>query len=266
MDLINTLDNELKEKHLSDLEKMRYIYLRFCELFHFDSKWSAADIIEDKKLEDSIFYRKIDLENIDDFSIICRSGAYEVISPLIRELTNLHTNIISLGNHFYTEVTDDYNNRWKLDPMYGDMPRVKLGILPTGMYYVKKRGVRLEEYDFDFRYMDPDLGYRFIKRSEYETKIMSPSQYGAAKEVGELLDTTKVNKHFTDASYFIHIFPQLMSIPFEDIVDKDLVFHRIVNIEDECIQFELTKEKGLYTFKKITPERYEEVAKRLVYR
>ena len=57
-----------------------------------------------------------------------------------------------------------------------------------------------------------------------------------------------------------------MSIPLEDIVDKDLVFHRIVNIEDRCAQFELTKENGLYTFKEITPERAEEVAKRLVYR
>ena len=44
MNLLAKLDNELKDKNLTDFEKVRYIYLRTCELFSFDNVTTTVKI------------------------------------------------------------------------------------------------------------------------------------------------------------------------------------------------------------------------------
>lgn len=278
MDLINLLHNEMKDKHLSDLERMRYIYLRVCELFHFDTKWIVADIAGDPKLESKLAKKKIDLERIDDFSVICHTVSREVLFKLIREFTSYEARVAGNGYHSSLEVKDNYNNRWTLDPVYGDMAKVKLGIIPTGMAYTKKRGIILNDKDVDFGYIDVDLGYRFVKKESYKYLIQSADEKEIARQVGELLSRKDVRYHFMESDYFIDLFPAIACQNTEKIIDKDLSIHRIITLDKEysdCIstildrhngRFELRENDGECVFEEIDEARYNKLTKELVYR
>ena len=43
MDLLETLHDELKDRHFSEEEKMLYIYLRTCQEFSFDDRFFYLD-------------------------------------------------------------------------------------------------------------------------------------------------------------------------------------------------------------------------------
>ena len=52
MNLIEQLSKELSTLHLNDFEKARYIYLRCCEIFSFDSRYTYASFFDDDKIRD----------------------------------------------------------------------------------------------------------------------------------------------------------------------------------------------------------------------
>ena len=59
MNVIETVNEELKGRHLTDLEKLRLIYIRNCKLFSFDYRWFYTDILKDKKTKRQIEDRVI---------------------------------------------------------------------------------------------------------------------------------------------------------------------------------------------------------------
>ena len=50
MDVLNLIDSELRDMHLNDFEKVRYIYLRTCELFYFDMRYHFNEYISKRTL------------------------------------------------------------------------------------------------------------------------------------------------------------------------------------------------------------------------
>ena len=64
MDVIGTIDSELKTKNYNEFQKLRYIYIRGCQLFYFDSRWTFAKKFDDTELLKAIADRKIDLTNV----------------------------------------------------------------------------------------------------------------------------------------------------------------------------------------------------------
>ena len=264
MDIIELIDKELASKHLSELEKLRYIYLRCCDLFHFDTRWVVAGYLNDDKMEKGIINEPIDLRNLEDFSTICFKISL-ILKGLINEFTDYNVRTIRTETHAYNEVSDN-KNRFKIDPSYGDMPRVKLNIIPTGMSYLKKDGITLIEKDSDFGEMDKELGFHFVDRERYPLLIKTTDPKEAAIEIGKLLRKTNAQYHFTDASHFLDLFYILCRQRLENVVDKNLQMHRLVTINDSGEQFELCKKDGFYDFSMISQDRFDYVDKVLRYK
>jgi len=49
MDLLKIINDELAKLHLTEFEKVRYIYLRTCELFSFDARYNFTGLFEDNE-------------------------------------------------------------------------------------------------------------------------------------------------------------------------------------------------------------------------
>ena len=58
MNVISTLEQELKDKNYTDVQIMRYIYIRCCELFHFDKAWYYANYTFDTTSKKELKYRR----------------------------------------------------------------------------------------------------------------------------------------------------------------------------------------------------------------
>ena len=89
MDVLNLIDSELRNMHLSDFERVRYIYLRTCELFYFDMRYYFNKYIS-KRVLSKITKKEIDLTNVDDFRVICHTYSEYVLKKLINEFTNIY--------------------------------------------------------------------------------------------------------------------------------------------------------------------------------
>ena len=55
MDVLQLLDNELKDKNNWSLEeKVRYLYIRICELFSYDSRYRLFLKLYPEKVEEKV--------------------------------------------------------------------------------------------------------------------------------------------------------------------------------------------------------------------
>jgi len=155
MDLLTMLDYELSKKHLNDFEKVRYIYLRTCELFSFDARYDYTSLFLDDLLYESIIKRKIDIRSVNDFLVVCHSYSREVLIKLIRELTTAQVEAYG-DSHSYVK----YQANWLLDATYGDLARVKLGLETRGFEKFPQDKELLSE-------VDSILGYKPKSKMEY---------------------------------------------------------------------------------------------------
>ena len=261
MDVINTLNYEISERHLTEIEKLRYIYLRCCQLFYFDSRYSFNEVWNDG-LGERISKRKIDLENVNDFSVICHSISKKVLKPLIEELIGLDCYVEGTKGHSYLEVEDSDGFIWSLDPSFGDLSRMKLDIYPTGM---------TGGYSDDRREMmniDSDLGFEYKTKRDYLSLIEDIStKREKLRMIGYILDSTNAKYNYSDANYFLMM--MLSFCPFEanTYSDKDYHFHKLVNISndnyDGSLFYDLSKYNQKYSLKEIDEDKYLSLVKRL---
>lgn len=138
MDVFSTLSKELDTKSgLSLEEQKRYLYIRICQLFSYDSRLSFLDLLGPRKtdLKNEILNKKIDLTNENDF-IGCCSSISLAYSNVLYELLNVKADRVGSG-HFWVESESPYG-RIKADPTLGDLTRAKLGIETKGYALVNK--------------------------------------------------------------------------------------------------------------------------------
>ena len=144
MDVLNLIDSELRNMHLSDFERVRYIYLRTCELFYFDMRYHFNKYIS-KRLLSKITKKEIDLTNVDDFRVICHTYSEYVLKKLINEFTNIDV-IIHSGGHSFLTINDKNGCSWDLDATLGDLSRVKIGIKPNGFTCIESWSYNYYDY------------------------------------------------------------------------------------------------------------------------
>ena len=159
MNLLNLLEDEIKDKHLNNFEKVRYIYLRTCELFYFDARYYYVEQFN-KNLYKQIINKKIDITNVDDFLVICHSYSKYVLLKLINELTTANVSLQS-GLHSFVEYKDDSGSVWNLDATLGDLSRIKVGIKPNGF-------TCRESWNFNYQdvidEIDEIIGYKYKEK------------------------------------------------------------------------------------------------------
>lgn len=259
MNLIQTLDDELRYVKLDDFEKARYIYLRCCEIFSFDARWFYTDVLGDTELHNKILNKTFDLENIDDELVICHSFSRYILKPLLDNLTKLNCRLVNNGSHSFV-VMDSYGQEWRLDATLGDMARVKLN-LPT-----KGFDCGISEYDILLDEIDLNLGYSNMTKDDYERRTNGNSFTDSIENIGYILSDSKAKYHFTDMTYLY----DMLSIAYNDdpytYFDKDYNFHRLVEVNGEYSFFDLSKVNGEYKMNKITSNEYKRLSKSLYYK
>ncbi len=203
MNLVERMNDELRGRRLSEFEKMRYIYLRCCEIFSYDARWNyftffPINII--RQIENKI----LDLHNVNDTLVICHSFSKSVLKPLLDIFTTVDSKVVG-EEHSYVEAKSE-GKTWNLDATYGDFARVKMGI--------GTEDFNVEDEHEDFSLLDESLGFRHVPEGKYSAdKDKEPGEI--MKSVAGAISTSDCRFHYTDV-LFLYIY-------MTDSLDQDTV-------------------------------------------
>lgn len=243
MDLLKLLDEELSKKHLTEFEKVRYIYLRTCELFSFDAKYNSASLF-DENLYNAILNRKIDIRNVNNFLVVCHSYS-DALIKLIRELTTAQVELHQ-GAHSYVYYYEKDYTIWHLDATYGDMSRVKLNL---GTYGFSSGGLYSREKLIE---IDETMGYQTKSKLEYLKEIDVSSKEAIFKSINILLKNSKCKKEFSDALFFVEwLLLGINCCEYNNstYVGEDFNFHEIFSLPYNEELFCLSRSNNGYELK-----------------
>lgn len=165
MNVLDLLTNELKDKNWTTEEKARYLYLKSCELFSYDKRYNFSNLEACERFCFSkITNRQIDLENVTDNRVICKSHAREVISKIMLEILGIECRDLGRG-HSWTTFNDGKRNVEADATISSDLARVKMGL--------NTKGYRPNEKEYFFyeklKEIDKTIGY--IKTDYENTTI-----------------------------------------------------------------------------------------------
>jgi hypothetical protein len=257
MNLLETIDDELRYRHLNDFEKARYIYLRCCELFSFDIRWNYSFITHDYKLNEALKNKRFDIENIDTDLVICYSFTPDILKRLINEFTTLDCSVKNELGHVFLNM--DYNGHtWKLDATdNSDLARVKLNLQTTDFKSA------IPDYELILDEIDLNLGYSNLDIDYYKRQVSGNSFTDCIENAGYILRDSKAKYHFADA---ILVYSLLMSKYCEGhntYFDKDYNSHKLMKVTGEYSFFDLCKDDGEYKLKRIEANDYKKLTKTL---
>lgn len=258
MNLLETIDDELRYRHLNDFEKARYIYLRCCELFSFDVRWKYSFITNDYKLNDELKNKRFDIENIDTDLVICYSFTRDILKRLINEFTILDCSVKDELGHVFLNMECD-GHTWKLDATdNGDLARVKLN-LPTVDFKSS-----IPDYELILDEIDLNLGFDILDEAYYQRQVAGNSFTDCIENAGYVLGNSKAKYHFSDVML---LYSLLMSKYCESshttCFDKDYKSHKLIEVTGEYSFFDLCKDDDEYKLKRITSNEYKRLTKTL---
>ena len=256
MNVLETINTELKDRHLTDFEKVVYIYNRCMKIFHFDSRWFYTGVWDDSDLSKLIWNRKINLENVSDFAVICRSFSSQVLAPLINNFTSDGCDLILGETNNFVEYTDHNGMIWKLDAAHGDFARGKIDLAPNGFTTV---GINDQFDEACF-----DLGFEFKTAKDYRDTIDADNFTDMYRQIGFLLDSTEAKYHYTDANFLVQMLAYLFMHCGATYLDRDYHFHNLIETCDREAYFDLSKDDEYYSLKEIDKEKYNYLTKILV--
>jgi len=197
MNLLDFIDSELKNMHLNNFEKVRYIYLRTCELFYYDARYYYVEQFN-KKLYKQIVNKEVDITSVDDFSVICHSYSKYVLLKLIKELTTANV-LLQSGSHSLVEYKDDSGSIWILDATLGDLSRVKVRLKSTGF-------ICRESWNFNYQHIldevDETLGYKYKEKKDFIKLLNLNSFTDLINSINNLINNSKLD-NFTDVLFFV---------------------------------------------------------------
>lgn len=249
MNLIEQLSKELSTLHLNDFEKARYIYLRCCEIFSFDSRYTYASFFDDDKIRNKILNNRFNPEDIKDTRCVCTSFS-PLVKYLIDLLTSLNSNVVYINKHCFL-ILDYKGKEWILDATLGDIVRVKLD-LPTQGFTLDRLKVEREPLVKD---IDMSLGFGNKTNDDYTKLITGNTLTENVESIGKILSNSKAKYHFSDVEFLLD---EVLGCSGYDgdvnpyIGDK-YDFHRLIHINrnDEYSFFDISKEDTEYTLKRI---------------
>lgn len=273
MNVLELLDSEIRNQDWSLDEKARYLYIRSCQMFSYDPRFSVCD----GDLEYDIRYRLIDLEDVDDFRVVCTSFEREVFSTLLRELLGIDA-IVHGSGHAWTVFNNGKRTIRADATNYYDISRIKFGLKtygykPQERYYDFEQ--QLTEMDKKIGYIDSNYNSIFLKDknknlfNEYleycqqNNEIVNDDDFSVYKmnTIRELFNDFSDVPDFSDVDYYISY---LFNIFFgEDILlqsailyeqsDDDWDFVNIypIRLTDDIRYYILHKVDGRFRFYEI---------------
>lgn len=295
MNVLETLENELKEKNWDNGTKARYLYLRCCELFSFDVRYNYYKYLEDfgSEIEAklSLLNRKIDLENVLDFRVVCTSYSKEVYSKLSKELLGIPCTVSKPGaSHVFPTFLEPINGIYQLeaDATKSDLAREKMGLKTTGYMAVDDRfrkgfQARLEKIDDTIGYRKQGYANEVLKQQAgqyYQDFLLNHNTDNREMVLDTMYEIKKVFEGFggfsiySDAKFCMNHLQELylkklgytneMEIPlfqFRDNYEIDFIDLYPIKVENERIFFALEKDE--YVFHKIKESEAKQYMKKM---
>lgn len=224
MNLLNIFEEELSKLHLTEFEKVRYIYLRTCELFSFDARYNFTELFPDKDFYQQLINRRIDITNSTDFLVVCHSYSRDILLRLIREFTEANVTLHN-GLHTFVEYKTRNGQLWTLDGTNGDLARVKMDLDTRGFNGEINSKEILFETDFI-------IGYKQKNKMEYLKQIDISSLREIFNSINKILQNSKCKREFSDAFFLVEYL--LYGINFYEFntscyVGENYSFHQIFN-------------------------------------
>lgn len=274
MNVLSVLSDELSDKEWDIKEKTRYLYLRSCELFSYDSRlWLYEDYYDDVEYVEEIMNHIIDLENMIDNRVVCTSHA-KALAEIYKKLLNKNCNLTGTA-HAWIMFNQGKIRMTADGTISSDLARVKMSLSTKGYIPFNKNS----SFDADIKEIDKKIGY--IKE-EYEDFYIKKRVEGLEDEF------ISYSKDFDSDEYFIYkiytikeMFEKYNLDSFSDcefcisylmkkMIEKDPrnlgtvnlfdgEFQKLINIylfkyKDERIYFVLEKVNGKYCFYEITED------------
>ena len=203
MNLLEMLHEELSDKNWSTEEIARYLYIRSCEIFSYDPRYKFKNFLKDD-CANSILNREIDLTNLEDNYVTCKSYAKFVLPKLMKELADIDVEVygkIHFGNSFFMN-----NEKMDVDASGDcDIARVKMGLSTYGY------APFLPYQDFFEKLKRIDQKINYIKDDYQEIVINSYIKDNVSKQVlkdkleaiSNFLKQYSKIKYFSDAQFCI---------------------------------------------------------------
>jgi len=164
MNVLQVLDNELKNKNWTLDEKKRYLYIRSCQLLTYDTRhyfvsdYEFAPMIRSaSRILESIHTNEIDLEKMKDNRVDCYAWA-RAYQRMQKELLNAKSEVVDniYGDHawlFFGHTADATSD--------SDLTRMKMGLESYGY----NLSIRENKFVYDelssqkLKKMDRNIGY-----------------------------------------------------------------------------------------------------------
>lgn len=203
MNVLDILTKELKNKNWSTEEIARYVYIRSCEIFSYDSRYKFSKLFKDDYAT-SILNREIDLTNIEDNYVTCKSYSKFILPKLMKELADIDVEVygkIHFGNSFILN-----NEEMDVDATGDcDLARVKMGLSTYGYAPF----LPYQDFFKNLKIIDQKINY--IKDDYQEAAINSYINDNVSKQflkdkleaISNFLKQYSKIKHFSDAQFCI---------------------------------------------------------------
>ena len=248
MNLLELLHDELKGKHYTEFEKVRYVYLRLCQIFSFDSKWRFAKIFNDVELLEKLQYKNFDIENIEEYLVVCHSFSRSILKPILEELTNLE---FMLEESEHTSVKLQYGpNKWDLDATLGDFARVKAGLKTNGFDCINKYSDKIVDE------IDKELGYIRYDRDYYINQIVGDNSTEKILSIGRMLSKSDCKYHYSDASFYYSVFKRICDQFDLAYANEDYNIYKLIKVISESTYFKMYRKNDVYEIKQIYEDEY----------
>ena len=196
--------------NLTDMEKVRYIYIEVCRLFVYNPEYITGD--NEKKAE--LFDEDVNLNDLTNNKAICSKLARAVTYLL--QACGIESNGVVFNHRFegHLETVCRVDGKlYELDPAR-DLMNVKMGFKTQGFAIPMKNDVREDftEYSYlsekELEEIDAAIGYTFGLSSEYIDRI---SERGEATEDYDFkIYMDEAVDEIADALHDYHLFKEYM--------------------------------------------------------
>lgn len=154
MNLLKLMKEEVSSLHLSnELEIIRYLYIRTGQIFDYDPRFDIVDEYE----KENIAKKRIDIENVEEFDIVCETWNYLFVDLL--QAFGIEAKVLKSGitkfHHSLVEITTKNYGVLYADLMIGlcDLGAIKLGKEIINMHFSDNfKDKSFEEIDKKIKY------------------------------------------------------------------------------------------------------------------